>query len=353
MQVSAEQHAEADFLDAAKDVCRICGHAKNNKTHKVREMFYGTRDQFTYLECTSCGTLQLKDIPDLSRYYQQDYYSFRPADFQHDMRTGLMHGLTGGLSTFVRRRLADHFCQRGLYSSRELPKPLRRFAVGFPHYLRNSRLDLQLSRESRILDVGSGAGFELINLNAFGFRHLLGIDPFINGDITYPGGPRILKTELSALAEEFDLILANHSLEHVHDVRSNLRHIYRLLRSGHYAIIRMPVVAFAWREFGPDWVQLDPPRHLQIFKATVFSRVAEQTGFAVRAVTYDSTAFQFWGSEQYRNDIPLMDSRSYLVNPEQSLFTAKQISEFAAEAARLNEQGQGDQAVFYLFKTSP
>ena len=30
-------------------VCRICGNESGNKTHKAREMMFGTRDEFHYL----------------------------------------------------------------------------------------------------------------------------------------------------------------------------------------------------------------------------------------------------------------------------------------------------------------
>ncbi len=67
-------------------------------------------------------------------------------------------------------------------------------------------------------------------------------------------------------------------------------------------------------------------------------------------IAYDSTAFQFWGSEQYVRDIPLSDHRSYYVNPDRSIFTEKQMADYAACAAELNAHSRGDQAVFYLRK---
>ena len=57
-------------------VCRICGNTEKNLIHKAQEMMFGTRDEFDYLECSACGTLQIVEIPDLSCYYPRDYYSF-------------------------------------------------------------------------------------------------------------------------------------------------------------------------------------------------------------------------------------------------------------------------------------
>ena len=58
------------------------------------------------------------------------------------------------------------------------------------------QLDLQLTKKSSILDVGSGAGETLIALNHFGFYNLTGVDPFLAASLTYSNGVRVLKAEL-------------------------------------------------------------------------------------------------------------------------------------------------------------
>ena len=240
-------------------------------------MFAGTRDAFAYVECAACGTLQIREVPDLRPYYAGDYYSFRPPD---------AGGATGGAGfgkrlarragSFVRRRAASYYCRRRGPLG-ELRHPLGRLIagragrllVGFPEYLKETRLDLRLKRGSAILDVGSGAGSTLLSLSRFGFRDLVGIDPFLDSDVVYENGVRVLKAELSDLDRRFDLILANHSLEHVPDPRRALRDMRRLLTPGRYAVVRIPVVAFAWRAYGVNWVQLDAPRHLFLFPRTL------------------------------------------------------------------------------------
>src|SRR5690606_13809129 len=113
--------------------------------------------------------------------------------------------------------------------------------------------------------------------------------------------------------------------------------------------IRVPVAdSWAWRHYGTDWVQLDAPRHLFLHTRRSLDLLAADAGLVVERVADDSGAFQFWGSEQYRRDIPLRDPRSYAVNPRASDFTAAQIREFRRRAADLNARGEGDQASFYL-----
>jgi SAM-dependent methyltransferase len=251
--------------------------------------------------------------------------------------------------------VAGYYCgRRGRFG--ELRRPLGRllaaragrYIVGFPDYLKETRLDLRLGPGSSVLDVGAGAGATLLALSHFGFRDLVGVDPFVASDVTYESGVRVLKAELKDLTRQFDLILANHSLEHFTDARAALVEMHRILKPGHYAVVRIPVVARAWLEYGVNWVQLDAPRHLFLYPAHTFKSLAEESRFAVDEVAYDSTAFQFWGSEQYARDIPLADERSYFVNPSNSVFTPEEIAAFDARARELNRDGEGDQAIFYL-----
>lgn len=338
--------------------CRICGNESENVMHAAREMFYGTRDAFVYVECVACGTIQIRQVPDLRPYYAQNYYAFeRPHGETQSAARGIKKRLARCVGASVRRAAGAYYGQRrapfgalrhplGGSLSRMLP----RLVAGFPEYLLDTRVNLNLTPRSGVLDVGSGAGATLCTLSLFGFRDLTGVDPFVEADITYDNGVRVLKTELSGLSRQFDLIIANHSVEHLPDPRAALGEMLRRLKGGRFAVIRMPVVAHAWERYGVNWVQLDPPRHQFLFTARTFARLAADAGFNVAEIRHDSTAFQFWGSEQYTRDIPLTDERSYLTNPAASPFDAGQLAAFASQADELNRRGEGDQAVFYLRK---
>ena len=67
-------------------------------------------------------------------------------------------------------------------------------------------------------------------------------------------------------------------------------------------------------------------------------------------IEFDSTESQFLGSEFYLKNIPLKDQSLYLKNPQKSIFSEKQIQEFKDNAMKLNEENDGDQACFYLYK---
>lgn len=58
--------------------CRICGNAHQNQRFAAREMMFGSRDKFDYLECARCDCLQIEEVPaDLSQYYPANYYAFQ------------------------------------------------------------------------------------------------------------------------------------------------------------------------------------------------------------------------------------------------------------------------------------
>jgi SAM-dependent methyltransferase len=207
---------------------------------------------------------------------------------------------------------------------------------------------------SAVLDVGSGSGHVLLEMSYAGFSDLTGVDPYIDGDRQLRPGLRILKRSLKDLRGTYDLIMMNHSFEHMEEPEGELREVARLLRPSASVLIRTPIAGkAAWREYGPDWVQLDPPRHVFVHSEKSIELIADRVGLVIREVRYDSTAFQFWASEQYRRGVPLQDPRSYLVNPKRSLFTPEQIASYEARAAELNTRCQGDQACFYLTLSHP
>ena len=76
--------------------------------------------------------------------------------------------------------------------------------------------------------------------------------------------------------------------------------------------------------------------------------LAESSGFKIDKVIYDSDGFQFWGSEQYLHDIPLVPEGGSGGFRPADIFTAEQLAGWDAEAERLNAEGRGDAACFYL-----
>jgi SAM-dependent methyltransferase len=323
-------------------VCRICGSDGEHRLYKVREMQFGTRDEFVYFDCTNCKCLQLRDIPEnLSDYYPDSYYSFHsipstenPSLYQRARKHGL-------------RKIVDYQSTNKSTLGRLLEK---RYGHGFiPYWLLKSGLNI--SHDSKILDVGCGSGETLIQLERAGFTNLLGVDPFIPSDIAYPNGIKVLKSSLESLNDSFDFIMLHHSFEHMKDQLRVLQTLNSLLPARHYLLIRIPIRSHAWEHYGTNWVQIDAPRHLFLHSTESIELLASQAGFEVSEIIYDSDEFQFWGSEQYAKDIPLMAEDSYQVDPSKSIFSQAEIESYAVKANLLNQEKRGDQACIYLQKT--
>ena len=316
--------------------CKICGNKENNKTFFAHEMMFGSREKFEYIKCGKCGCLQIKIIPNnLAEYYPQNYNAYdkvtkiNDSILKHFLKNQRMKYCLYGEKIFIGMAMS------AIYGCNFLPK-LKRAKV---------------QKHDKILDIGTGNGRRLVSLRKEGLTNLIGIDPFIESDIYYDNGVRVLKKEIFEVSEKFDFIMLNHSFEHMQNPFEVLEHLYKILKPGKYIMIRTPVVdSYSWKKYLGNWVALDAPRHLFIYNEKSIKFVAEQTGFILVDILFDSTDYQFWGSEQYVRDIPMRDHRSYYENPENSIFSKHQIKRFKKHASKLNKNKEGDAACFYLQK---
>ncbi len=322
--------------------CRICENDEHNTIYKVREMMLGIRDVHDYFECADCGCLQIVEIPkNIQDYYpSENYYSYDKIK------------ATGGLKgKLIRSR--DRFAATG---KGFLGNMMQQYQ---PHDKLPALRHTNVTLDSKILDVGCGAGHLLYSMKEAGFKNLLGIDPFNVEDIQYENGLTIVKNSIHELPSSnesntedgWDLIMFNHSYEHTYDQFEVLEKTHDLLKPGGICMLRIPTVtSWAWRHYAENWVQLDAPRHFFLHSLKSIHILAEKTGFDFDDVIYDSFAFQSWGSEQYKNDIALTDENSYAINPEKSMFSKQDIKKFEKHSKILNQSKAGDQAAFYLKK---
>jgi SAM-dependent methyltransferase len=313
--------------------CRICSNDQENRPFQVREMMYGSKELFDYFQCPSCGCLQIDSIPaDIGRHYPQQYYASEPDG-----------------KTFLKAALAPLRDRYALFGRGLAGKLLCRFFPAADALRCLRRLDV--GEDTRILDVGCNTGDLLYSIRQTGVRNLLGVDPFIPDGIRYDNGLEIRKIGLQDVAGPWDVVMLHHSFEHMPNPREVLGAVNRLLAPGGHCVIRIPVVSsYTWRHYGVDWVELDAPRHFFLYSRKSMEVLVGESGMQLWNVVCDSTAFEIWGSEQYQRDIPLMDERSYAVNPAASIFSQRQIAEYEELAQQLNADGEGGRAVFYLRK---
>jgi SAM-dependent methyltransferase len=302
-------------------------------------MMFGLKEDFEYNECGNCHAIQIANIPtDMQRHYPETYYSLDQtpeAAYQHPLRAYL-----------ERARTKYAVFGRGIIGR----LMFNRYPDGAPMSL---SLVEHMSYTSKILDVGCGSGNLLYALREIGFTQTFGTDPYLPKPITYPNGLTIETKKLPELDDTYDIIMMHHVFEHIDDPLQILCDIKTKLSINGTCIIRIPVAdCAAWRIYGKHWVQLDPPRHFFLHTLQSMDILATKAGLVIDEVVFDSRDFQFWGSEQYQRDIPLMDERSLAVNPKSDIFTNAERNTWRRKARELNDDANGDQACFYLRHTT-
>lgn len=318
--------------------CKICDNRENNKEYTVKEMMFGSSDPFIYFQCANCQCLQIAEMPsDLSKYYPCDYYSF-----SHPLKqrcSNPAQSLQNIYAAFSKGFYTKINCMAGPF--------LKMFLRKDSHKLKKIRI----SKKSRILDIGCGNGNFLYALCTLGFKNLLGIDPFLKNTLEYDNGLKIVKQDVFDLSGKWDLIMFHHSFEHMPDPLDNLRAVGNLLSAQGICLIRIPTVpSYAWEHYSTNWISLDAPRHLFLHSIESIKILAQKSNLSIEAIIYDSTNLQFWGSEQYKKNIPLISARSYAVNKKNSIFNRKDIREFNKMTRNLNRLKQGDHIAVYLKK---
>ncbi|MDD3985470.1 MAG: class I SAM-dependent methyltransferase [Methanobacterium sp.] len=311
-------------------ICKICNNSINNKKFQIKEMMFGTKYKFGYIECGRCGCLQIAEIPEnIAQYYPSDFYSFKDNLIENPIKR------------YLRRKRNEYtYFKKGLIGKFMFNR--------YPPYFFDKLEKLEIDLDSKILDVGCGSGRLLYSFKALGFKNLTGVDPYINKTIN-KNEISIYKKTIHELEGKYDLIILKNVLEHTHDQLETLIKISKLLTSNGISIITIPLKnKYIWNKYGVNWVQIDAPRHFFIHTLESFKLLLNSTNLEIKNLIFDSDAFQFWGSEQYKMGIPLMSENSYLINPKKSMFTNSQIKHFNDRAHDLNQKRLGDQIFIAL-----
>lgn len=309
--------------------CRICGNEKNSRIFTAREMMQGTRVEFEYMECSACACVQIVNVPtDMTNYYSNlSYGSF-----------------VSPIKSIFKKRIRTI---RNKYAI--LGKG------GVLGYLLNQMVPLTADYcvikdyakvDSKVLDVGCGAGAYINDLRDIGFLNVSGIDPFLEKDLVYDNGVVIRKMFLEQVTELYDVILSHHSFEHVPQPLETLISIKKRLRPGGVCLLTIPVAEDLYRQYWKDCYLIQAPQHFFLYSMKSMAVLTRNAGLQVEKIMRDATTTSNWYkySELWRRDVSCNEAGASVDRS----FTPKELAEFARTERDLNQQGKGDNITFIL-----
>lgn len=247
--------------------CPICDGPMRRTNVRALDRLVTGEGPFGIVACEACElglTMPQLSDEDLGRYYAGDYYE----SFYEHSDQGARSAL---------RRLRSRLAARGA---------ARRY--------RRPPFALNGLEPARLLDVGCGSGDLLAHFAERGWR-TYGIEP--GGAAASAAARRGAEVHEGTLRDQpwepgsFELIVFQHSLEHIGDPVDALRRARELLSPDGTLIVAVPNWS-SWqrRAFGDRWAMLDVPRHLQHFSPRALTRLAEKLDLQVEDVGTSSNA---------------------------------------------------------------
>lgn len=307
--------------------CPICNNDKNNSSYIVKEMQQGLREEFEYIECSKCGCLFIKNVPeDMGKYYDINYGSH-------------VHKVT------LKNRITDKIYS--LYiANNKLIKLIQGDNVTITTKFWNNLTSKGImTKNSSILDVGCGDGKFLSILKKGGFKDLTGIDLFID-DENKQKGITILKTSLEDFKpkKKYDVIISNHALEHMDNQLKNLKCFKNLVKKDGIIVIRIPIKTKpVWDKYGVNWFQIDAPRHFFLHTVESFKILCDKSNLVIENMIFDSEDYIFINCEKYLRNISVRDKEWDTIE-----FDNETIKQLRNEIRILNKNNESDQAIFLL-----
>lgn len=131
--------------------------------------------------------------------------------------------------------------------------------------------------KGKLLDIGCGTGYLLAGAQQNGW-HVTGIEPGkVARKLARKKGLLVHKNLDALDNQKFDCISLFHVLEHIHELRKNLKKIIKHLKDNGHLLIAVPNVS-SWdaQHYGAEWAAWDVPRHLYHFNRKSFQTLTEE-----------------------------------------------------------------------------
>ena len=266
--------------------CVLCP-APKSSTEQIRQydVNLGLTDQlFTVVSCDGCGLLYLNPRPtaeEIHAYYPPQYYPL-----SRTVHRKAIDRVLKRFSKLLKKAIREEFYGYPASSHAPFRSFLYRVLL-YPEYLHlkfAGRESIPFRGEGRLLDVGCGPGKLLSDLREQGWK-VYGVD-FSPVAVDYARSQRGLDVSLGDLFQAgykdgfFDVVMFNHSLEHIYNPLETLKEAHRIMKPGGLLLISIPNAGgLEAKIFGKWWVHWDTPRHLYHFTKATMTRLVTSAGF--------------------------------------------------------------------------
>lgn len=258
-----------------------CPWCNSEKAHKHLELkdYFLTQEDFEIWVCEDCGLL---------------YTSPRPAP----------------------EKIGDYYKSEAYYSHQEnkiglIPRIYESVKkVNLKHKV---NLAIGGLEKGKLLDIGCGVGDFLQQIESKGWQ-CTGIEP--SEDAAKIAKKRIQATiykpeEIDTLIDEtYDVITMWHVLEHVDDLRTEVEHLFRLLKKGGRLVIALPnYKSYDATYYQDKWAAYDVPRHLNHFDKQTIVNIFNTKGLKIKNIEklpWDAYYISFMSEKYKQNGLPLV-----------------------------------------------
>ena len=289
--------------------CVLCQEPKSTEKVKQCDLNLGLSDEvFTVVSCDGCGLLYLNPRPsgeEIHAYYPNQYYPLGKT-----VHRKAIDRLLKRFSKVMKKAIREEFYGYPTSTHAPLRSLLRRILL-YPEYLHlkvAGRESIPYRGDGRILDVGCGPGKLLSDLREQGWK-VYGVD-FSPIAVEYARSQHGLDVRLGDLFQAgyesgfFDVVMFNHSLEHIYNPVETLKEAHRILKPGGLLFISIPNAGgLEAKIFGKWWVHWDTPRHLYHFSPASMNALMKRHGLVVKKIKpmwFDSFYVSLL-SEKYRS----------------------------------------------------
>lgn len=277
MSKSGDEHSGPDGVRPAAEQedlsglehapCPLGCSARDASVLVSRDRQHGLGGTFPVVRC-ACGLLRTQPRPTraaIGRYYPRAYAPYGAPRAEH----GLLPAAQARTGTAQARRFGRH----------EL---------------------IPSAAPGRALEVGCAGGHFMRELRARGWD-VWGIET--SPEAAERARAQGFEVECAPLEDargfdlQFDLIVASHSLEHLHEPLLGLQRLHTWARPGAWLSVAVPdASSLLFRQFGAAWYDLDVPRHLFHFTPATLRALLIRAGWQPQRLRGQATVNSLAGT---------------------------------------------------------